>query len=123
MPPTSITPAETDALEAALLAEQEATAHQLDHLQRDFQDFVDASELVATDDEHDPEGATIAFERQQVAALRDQAAEHLAELADALERLRSGEYGTCELCRDPVGVERLTARPATRRCIRCATKA
>ena len=66
---------------------------------------------VATDDEHDPEGATIAFERAQLAALLGQAHSHLAELDGALDRLRQGRYGRCERCGRPVGAERLAARP------------
>jgi hypothetical protein len=43
--------------------------------------------LAGTDDEHDPEGATIAFERQHLAALVSQARRHLAEIDAALRRL------------------------------------
>src|SRR4051812_8716758 len=38
-------------------------------LRRDFDRFVEAAQSVSTDDEHDPEGAGLAFERAQVAAL------------------------------------------------------
>ena len=39
---------------------------------REFRNLVDAGDGTNIDDEHDPEGATIAFERAQVAALIDQ---------------------------------------------------
>ena len=60
-------------IRAALAAERAATLDRMAALRRDFDGIVDSSALVATDDEHDPEGATIAFERAQLAALLDQA--------------------------------------------------
>ena len=82
---------------------------------------MESSAGVATDDEHDPEGATIAFERAQLASLADQARNHLAELDEALDRLRQGRYGQCVQCGKPIGAERLAARPAARTCIACAS--
>jgi RNA polymerase-binding transcription factor DksA len=104
----------------ALLAAREAAAEQLATLQRDFGRFVEASRSVSTDDEHDPEGATIAFERAQVSAMVDQTARHLADLDAAAERLSAGTYGWCEVCGRAIGALRLEARPAASRCIACA---
>ena len=75
------------------------------------------------DDEHDPEGSTIAFEREQLAALLAHAQAHLTEVDDALARLRDDRYGVCELCGNPVANARLAALPATRWCITCAARA
>lgn len=72
------------------------------------------------DDEHDPEGATIAFEREQLAALRDRARQHLDEIDSALTRIDAGRYGYCERCGAPIGDERLAARPTARLCVACA---
>ena len=106
---------------ADLLAERARTVAQIEALTRDFDGFVEAAELVATDDEHDPEGHTIAFERQQVAALLRDARVHLRDLDDALARVAAGSYGTCESCGRPIATERLAARPAARTCIACAS--
>jgi DnaK suppressor protein len=81
---------------------------------------VAASRSSNADDEHDPEGATIAFERQQLAALLDQARRRLADVEAALERRAAGGYGICESCGRPIAPERLAARPAARTCIDCA---
>jgi DnaK suppressor protein len=89
-------------------------------LGRDFDRIVAAAEGVATDDEHDPEGATIAFERAQVAALLARAREQLAALDRAADRIADGSYGTCEVCGRPIAAERLAALPATTSCIGCA---
>ncbi|WP_418275267.1 TraR/DksA family transcriptional regulator [Isoptericola jiangsuensis] len=69
------------------------------------------------DDEHDPEGATLAWERQQAAALlADAEADRRATLA-ALERVGAGTYGVCEVCGRTIPAERLAARPSTTRCV------
>ena len=85
-----------------------------------FDDIVAAAESVNTDDEHDPEGATIAFERAQAAALRDHAMRRRESIRQALEELDTGSYGTCSVCGDPIGDERLEALPDTDRCVACA---
>ncbi len=103
-----------------LRRERDRTVALVDGLAREFERFVEAAELVATDDEHDPEGHTIAFERQQVAALLRDARSHLAEVDAAGARLRAGTYGTCEQCGGPVGDARLVARPSARTCVACA---
>jgi DnaK suppressor protein len=73
------------------------------------------------DDEHDPEGSTIAFERAQVGALLTEARGQLDDLDRALARLEAGVYSMCEECAGPIGSDRLTARPAARTCIGCAS--
>ena len=104
-----------------LLDERAAALAQIDALTRSFDEVVAASESSNADDEHDPEGATIAFERQQVAALLDSARRRLADVDDALARVEAGEYGTCATCRRPIAPERLAARPSARTCRACAS--
>jgi RNA polymerase-binding transcription factor DksA len=118
--PGGLPPDAAAAVQDALDAERQDTLARITALSREFNGIVESSAGVATDDEHDPEGATIAFERAQLAALTDQARSHLAELDEALDRLRQGRYGRCERCGRPIGAERLTARPAARTCITCA---
>jgi RNA polymerase-binding transcription factor len=72
------------------------------------------------DDEHDPEGATVAYERQHVAALLARTHEHLADVSAALRKLDEGRYGLCDRCGLPIGAQRLAARPASLTCVRCA---
>jgi DnaK suppressor protein len=110
-----------DDLAALLEAERIATRTQIAALDADFATIVDASASVATDDEHDPEGATIAFERAQVDAIRTQALRRLDDLDHALDQLSAGTYGTCESCGAAIAAERLAARPAARTCISCAS--
>ncbi len=72
------------------------------------------------DDEHDPEGQTIAYERSRHSALLEQGRAHLAEIEAAVDRLQSGTYGTCEVCGGPIPTERLLARPTARTCVQDA---
>ena len=78
------------------------------------------SSAAGTDDEHDPEGATLAFERQHAAALLEAARQQVTAAEAALRRLDEGGYGVCERCGQPIGAERLAARPTASTCVRCA---
>jgi DnaK suppressor protein len=118
--PERLPPGAAAAIRDALAAERQQTLDRITAVSREFDGIVESSAGVATDDEHDPEGATIAFERAQLAALLDQARSHLTELDDALDRLRQGRYGRCERCGGPIAAGRLAARPAARTCITCA---
>ena len=88
----------------ALQDERRRTRARLADLSGDHAGIVEASRDSNADDEHDPEGATIAFERSQVAALG---------------RLDAGGYGTCERCGRAIAPARLEARPVARTCVGC----
>jgi RNA polymerase-binding transcription factor DksA len=105
-----------------LNTDREQAVDQIAELEREFTAIVtSASEGSAGgDDEHDPEGATVAFERQHIAALVAQAREHLADIDAALRKVDSGIYEICDRCGGPIGEERLAARPASLICVRCA---
>ncbi|MCW2715713.1 MAG: TraR/DksA family transcriptional regulator [Frankiales bacterium] len=111
-------PADDAALQAARDRAVEAIASLSDQLAQ----IMAASESSNADDEHDPEGATIAFERAQVAALLGQAQGRLGAVDRALGDMGSGAYGRCVTCGDPIGAERLEARPDAQTCISCARR-
>jgi RNA polymerase-binding transcription factor DksA len=111
----------SDELRSLLVADRAATRDRIAALARDLEAIVEAARLVATDDEHDPEGSTIAFERSQTTKFLDDARKHLAELDDALARLAAGAHLYCVQCGNAIAPARLLARPTTRTCIECAT--
>jgi RNA polymerase-binding transcription factor DksA len=89
-------------------------------LTHDLDGVIEASRSSNADDEHDPEGATIAFERAQVAALLAGARQRLADLDAAMARHDAGTYGTCEVCAQPIPPQRLEVRPSARTCVPCS---
>jgi DnaK suppressor protein len=110
-----------DQARSRLEAERAETCARLANLTDEYGAMVAASRDSNADDEHDPEGATIAFERSQIGALIRQARRHVAEIDAAMKRLDTGTYGTCEGCGAPIGEGRLEARPVARTCIKCAS--
>ncbi len=107
--------------EARLRDEHARAVRQITRLTGDFNAVVEASKEVATDDEHDPEGATIAFERAQVDAVISMTRANVAELELALARVHDGSYGNCQGCGQPIGDERLAVQPAATSCMACAS--
>jgi DnaK suppressor protein len=85
-------------VEARLTAEHAVTSQRITSMTEDLASVAAASIGSNLDDEHDPEGSTIAFEREQLSTLLAHARAHLTEVDDALSRLRDNRYGHCELC-------------------------
>ena len=102
-------------------AEQKRTALQIASLEAIVAAIVEGSELASTDDEHDPEGATIAYERAQASALLRQARADCDALVVTRRRLEQGQRVICADCGRDIDLERLAALPTTGRCVRCAT--
>jgi DnaK suppressor protein len=115
-----VTAYEAQQVRTELLGERRTVLARLARLRTDHAGIVAASVGSNADDEHDPEGATIAFERQQVDALVRQAEHRLAEIDAAVARLADASYGTCERCGRPIPPERLAVRPSARSCVPCA---
>ncbi|MCC6953951.1 MAG: TraR/DksA family transcriptional regulator [Deltaproteobacteria bacterium] len=47
---------------------------------------------------------------------------HLSKIDYALQKIESGEYGTCEMCGEDIAPARLEARPIALYCIDCKTQ-
>ncbi|MDQ0144263.1 TraR/DksA family transcriptional regulator [Pseudarthrobacter niigatensis] len=102
----------------ALLEEERARrVALLPALRADIESANSARQDSNVDDEHDPEGATIAFELSQASALLKQSSAGLGQIEAALDRLAAGTYGTCAVCGEPIAEGRLEARPWTPFCI------
>lgn len=100
--------------------ERARTVRQVASLESVVAAIVEGSELVSTDDEHDPEGATIAYERAQAIALLRQARADLEALDETRRQLESDGRVVCSVCGRDIGLERIAALPMASRCVRCA---
>ncbi|MBN0975207.1 MULTISPECIES: TraR/DksA C4-type zinc finger protein [Gordonia] len=105
-----------------LLAERERTAALIESLSSRLAAVLEATSDAAADDEHDPEGSTLAVERGHLVAQLERSRVRLDEIGAALDRVGAGAYGRCEDCGEPIGAERLEVLPATRQCVRCAAR-
>lgn len=117
---THLTSGQRRELDERIAHERRRTADRIAAHERDFEEIVTASAEAVRNDEHDPEGPTIAYERAQVAALLAAARAQLADLQRAAQRLHEPDAGACVSCRQPIGYERLLARPAATTCVECA---
>jgi DnaK suppressor protein len=117
----SAPPADVDGLaawaEARLADERSGLLARVAVMESDMGLLVAASVDSNADDEHDPEGQTIAYERSQLGALTEQVRQHLAEVEAAVARVAAGTYGVCETCGEPIDLDRLDARPTARTCL------
>ncbi len=48
--------------------------------------------------------------------------EKLRQVDEALDRLKAGDYGTCQKCEEPIAARRLQIIPWAKYCVRCQDK-
>jgi RNA polymerase-binding protein DksA len=75
--------------------------------------------------DYDPnfaDSSQVTAERGENEALVQKLLSGLQDVEHALEKMDSGDYGTCEGCSKPIAEARLEARPEARLCIDCAAK-
>ena len=106
---------------ATIAAERAATVERAAALARQVEGLAEQQAHTTHDDEHDPEGVTIGYERAQLQGLLAGARDDLEALDRAAARLAAGTYGRCGRCGGPIAPERLDALPAAETCIACAT--
>jgi DnaK suppressor protein len=58
-------------------------------------------------------------DREMSFATRSLLVDRVNKLAEALERLRDGEYGLCVECSEPIAPARLRVMPEVTTCVRC----
>ncbi len=66
------------------------------------------------------EGTSQAVDRLAAVPAHDKLRAMLIELTRAQDKLEEGTYGSCDVCGEPIGDERLEARPWSTRCVRDA---
>lgn len=55
--------------------------------------------------------------------LGNSAKTEIALIKQALSRIDKGEYGTCQVCGEPINIERLKIIPYSNMCVKCASVA
>lgn len=73
-------------------------------------------------DPNTAEGGSMAFELEKELSVARNAEDLLRKVEHALRRLSRGEYGVCEVCRNPIPVARLEVLPYAATCVSCASK-
>lgn len=58
-------------------------------------------------------------DREMSFATRSMLVQRANKLAEALDRLRDGEYGLCVECEEPIAPARLRVMPESTTCVRC----
>jgi RNA polymerase-binding transcription factor len=110
-----------DDVRGVLAAERAAVVQRAVELRGELDRLIRDSVGANADDEHDPEGATVAFERAQLSSLLRAAERRLADIDRTVANLDAGTYGLCERCGQPIAAERLVARPTATTCVACAS--
>jgi len=111
---------EESATRGVLEAERRAALGRVQAVRAELESILGGPSDSNADNEHDPEGSTVAYERARVAGLLGEAQSNLDDLDRALARLAHGTYSACETCGRQISPERPAARPAARTCIECA---
>lgn len=68
---------------------------------------------------HQADLGTDAMEQEKTLGMAERSAEEIKEIDEALERIKTGTYGICELCGQRIGAERLRVLPSAPYCRGC----
>jgi DnaK suppressor protein len=66
--------------------------------------------------------ASAEIDRNFMLRLREREQRLLKKIEEAIEKIESGSFGTCEVCGQEIDLKRLEARPVTTMCIYCKTE-
>jgi len=78
---------------------------------------LDGEETELAVDDNFADSGQVAAEEGENRALAAQLRDQLDDVERALVKLDDGTYGSCEVCEQAIGADRLDAMPATRFCI------
>ncbi len=65
--------------------------------------------------------ASAEVDRDFLLRIKDRERKLILKIKEAVARIDDGTFGICEVCGEPIGEERLRARPVTTQCIECKT--
>ena len=107
--------------EGLLHKERERLLERLDTMNKaDLrQSFKEFTGELSSYDNHPADEGSLVFEREKDLGLAEGAREAVRRIDEALDRIKSGTYGTCEVCGRPIDEERLETIPYADRCKDC----
>jgi DnaK suppressor protein len=111
------TEAELAKVRDMLAAEAAALREDIERSESDIASRLGDAVGDAGDDQADVGAKT--YEREHDLAMTHNARELLTQTEQALERIDTGSYGTCESCGEPIGKARLQAFPRAVLCVAC----
>lgn len=76
-------------------------------------------DLKDTDVGDEADHAAVSTDRMIEQAISAQQMRELGEIEFAINKIRNGSYGVCEMCEDDIGFQRLKVKPHARYCIVC----
>lgn len=110
---------DTDAIVERLKEMRQRTLADIEQLRDDLQAEIEPAS--ATDDDSADVAADI-YERSKIISLIQSLEIKLHTIEHAIEWAKKGEYGICEMCKQPIPEERLEIVPETTLCVTCAAK-
>lgn len=63
--------------------------------------------------------ASVSTDRMIEQAISAQQARELTEIEFSLNKIKSEDYGICEMCEEPISIQRLKVKPHAKYCIVC----
>lgn len=73
-------------------------------------------------DNHPSDVATETFEQEKGMALKEHETTILKRIDESMQNIENGSYGTCSMCGQKIGFERLEFIPYTEFCVECQSK-
>jgi RNA polymerase-binding transcription factor DksA len=104
-----------NAMRERLLVERDRLAQLHKHEMEALDETVSDSEL-ADYDQHPAEAASKTLDQEWELSVIESLEGQLSLIDEALKRIDAGTYGRCEICKRPIGEERLVERPMARFC-------
>ena len=98
-------------------AQRQRLTESLASLEADAEAQKDSLSELSVYDEHQADIGTETFEREKDLSIIESVRGELDAIEAAFARIDAGTYGSCEICHEPIGDERLDAVPAARFCV------
>jgi DnaK suppressor protein len=99
--------------ENLLLKKKEEVLKILSNLRKEFQ------EINGCDIKEDSDFASCSTNSENNYLIYQQQLKELQEINEALEAIKTNEYGICKMCEEPINPERLKIKPFAKYCIDC----